>query len=635
MLATELSGVVVGGYRLGALLGRGGMAVVYEAREETLGRSAAVKILATEPASDPEFVARFRREGRLQASLEHPHVVTVYESGSSEYGLYLAMLLVRGPTLSALLAAGDLDARRTLRAAAQVASALDAAHLAGLIHRDVKPGNVLVDDDRAYLSDFGLTRGGAGSGVTGAGQLLGTLAYMAPEVARGEPATGASDRYSFAALLFQCLTGSVVFPRPSAAGVLFAQTSEPPPRISGRRGELPAALDEVFAGALAKAPAERPASATALVEAVAALVDPALGPPVPRRPPPAETTTASPSARFARTARPTSPAHAAPADAARPPSHAAPAGTAPPHTARRRLVGAGALVAAALVGAGVAWWLHGDGAAAPVFPPVRGARVLGSDLARPGVARVCRGGCTLLQTALPGATLVVPQSGVIRRWGVRSAHGELALTVLREREGGFFAVANSRHEFVADAGPHAFATDLAVDQGDLVGVTVLPGSAVGERSAAGAATSRWPGRIRGRQAPAAGEAEEVLLRVELLPGAKQRVPAQLTGEAAASAPAGRERARRRARFTDGRRADVALVELAGRFALDLFAGGHRVARIDVPELRPGGRLIALDVSAEPSEREQLDIDLEYADTDSARILSHFYVAYAREFEFVS
>ncbi|WP_053225867.1 serine/threonine-protein kinase [Solirubrobacter soli] len=708
MLATELSGAIVGGYRLGELLGRGGMAVVYSATHSTLGRPAAVKILSAELAADPDFVTRFRREGRLQASLEHPNVVTVYESGSSSFGLYLAMLLVRGPSLSALLAAGEVDAGRALWVGAQVASALDAAHSAGLVHRDVKPGNVLVDGDHAYLADFGLTRGGAGSGLTAPGRILGTLAYLAPEVARGEPATPASDRYSFAALLFHCLTGSVVFGRPTAAGVLFAHTSEPPPRVSARRPALGGKLDAVFERALAKDPAERPTSATALVEEVAALVDPTLGPPPPRASPPAAATTTAPSARFARppagdtapdrvprgTTRPAAPADpasagtarhdtprdpappdpvprgtmrpAAPTDPAPPnpvprgttrpaapadpasagtarhdtpgdpaPAHSSPAaGTSRPARGRRGLVAA-ALLLAALVGGAIAWMLRGDGAAAPALPPLRGTTVLGSDLAQPGVARVCPGGCTLLQTALPDATLVVPEGGVIRRWGVRSARGELALTVLREREGGFFAVSNSRHEFVTDAGPHAFVTDLAVDRGDLVGVTVLPGSAIGERSVAGAATSRWPGRIRGRQAPLAGERGEVLLRVELLPGASQHVPAQLNGAAAANAPSGSDRARRRARFTDGRRADVALVEVGDRFALDLYAGRRRVARIDVPELRPhGGRLIAFDVSAEPSEREQLDIDLEYANEDSARILSHFYVAYAREFEFV-
>src|SRR5947207_2673489 len=150
-------GTIVGTYRIEGVLGRGGMAVVYSATHVELDRRVALKVIAEELSQSPEFVARFRREGRLQAALEHPHVVTVYEAGESEYGLYLAMRLVPGPTLALLIQERALDAARSLRLLRQVGDALDAAHAAGLVHRDVKPQNVLVGDaDDAYLGDFGL-----------------------------------------------------------------------------------------------------------------------------------------------------------------------------------------------------------------------------------------------------------------------------------------------------------------------------------------------------------------------------------------------------------------------------------------------------------------------------------------------
>jgi serine/threonine-protein kinase len=626
-------GTVVGSYRVEGLLGRGGMAVVYEASHEALDRRVALKLLGGELASDPEFVERFRREGRLQASLEHPHVVTVYEAGESEHGLYLAMRLVRGPTLAALLLDGVLDARRSLGMLEQVAAAIDHAHAAGLVHRDVKPKNVLVGEgDDAYLSDFGLTKLGGSSGITVTGEVVGTLAYLAPEVILGRAAGPESDVYAFGAMLFECLSGTTVFPRASQAAVLYAHTSEPPPRITGRRPELPPALNEVFARALAKDPGERPGSAGAVVASASdALADAgleALGPPPPAVP------------------------------AAPPGSTIEPLPPMPVPATRRDRRGRGILVLAAgmLLGAalatGVALLVSGGDDGTPdsaVPPPAAGSRVLGSDLAARGRARDCRAGrpspdspaCVIAQTSLPGATLVVPTNGVIRRWSVRSARGELALTVLRERGGGAFRVANSRNEFVTDPGVHTFDTELAVDAGDRVGLVVLPGSAVGAAPATtGATTSRWMGEMNGRRPPdrtaGTGFDDELLLRVEYVPGAHQRLPHQVRGAAAATLPAGKERARRRLRFADGRPVAVALVEVRDAFALDLFSDRRRVARMDVPDFRPGdGRLVLFDVEAEPTEPEQIYVDMQYVNGPSTRIIDHFVVAYAREFEFIS
>ena len=155
----------------------------------------------------------------MQASLEHPHVVAVYETVEADEGLFIAMQLVRGPTLATLIAGGALTAARALTLLDQVADAIDAAHAAGLVHRDIKPRNVLVaEGDHAYLADFGLTTLGDETGLTVTGDVLGTVAYLAPEVIRGETATAASDRYAFAALAFECLTGSVAVSAPDAGG---------------------------------------------------------------------------------------------------------------------------------------------------------------------------------------------------------------------------------------------------------------------------------------------------------------------------------------------------------------------------------------------------------------------------------
>ena len=175
-------GSIVGPYRLDRLLGRGGMAVVYEATHETAGRTVALKLIAP-GLDDPMLLQRFAQEGRAQATLDHPHIVTVYEAGASRFGPYLAMRLVRGTTLAGLIDDGALTTARTLELLGQIADALDAAHAGGLVHRDVKPRNVLVEDgDHAYLADFGLTRQGDATGPTLAGQFLGTIAYVAPEV---------------------------------------------------------------------------------------------------------------------------------------------------------------------------------------------------------------------------------------------------------------------------------------------------------------------------------------------------------------------------------------------------------------------------------------------------------------------
>jgi hypothetical protein len=270
------TGATIAGYRIEGVLGTGGMGVVYEATQLSLDRPVALKVIAPHLGADAAFRERFRREAMLQAALDHPHIVTVYEAGESDEGLFLAMRLVRGPSLKDLVLEGGLEPARAVSILAQAASALDAAHEAGLIHRDVKPQNILVDerDEHAYLADFGLIKSSAQRGLTGTGQYLGSLDYVSPEQIRGEPVSALSDVYAFAAVLYECLSGEVPFPRDTEAALLYAHLSEPPPRLTERRAELPDVLDAVIARGLAKQPAERHRSASQLVADAAAALDP-------------------------------------------------------------------------------------------------------------------------------------------------------------------------------------------------------------------------------------------------------------------------------------------------------------------------------------------------------------------------
>ena len=250
------------------------MSVVYRATQLSLNREVALKILSAGLGADPSFRARFEREGRLQATLDHQNIVAVFEAGESDIGLFLAMHLISGPTLKELILDGELDPHRTLCVLTQIARALDAAHASGLIHRDVKPQNILIDKrDHAYLADFGLTKAmDDTSGLTFTGQFLGTIDYVAPEQIQAEPPTAASDCYSLTAVLYECLTGRVPFPQPNEAAVLHAHLVKPPPCVSETRPDLPAALDAVIARGMAKDPVQRPPSASsALADARQAL----------------------------------------------------------------------------------------------------------------------------------------------------------------------------------------------------------------------------------------------------------------------------------------------------------------------------------------------------------------------------
>jgi hypothetical protein len=259
------------GYRLDEMIGHGGMGVVYRATDIHLGRPVALKILSDGAALDERYRMRLLQESRRAASLDHPNVVPVYEAGEADGRLFLAMRYVPGTDLKALLRReGALEPSRAVAIAAQVAGALDAAHRRGLVHRDVKPSNILLDqdDDRehAYLADFGLTQS-TSDGDAADGQFMGTVDYVAPEQIRGEALDGRADQYGLGCLLFECLTGTLPYRGGSDVAALFAHLEEPVPPASERRVGCPVALDAVLARAMAKEPGERFESCAELVAA--------------------------------------------------------------------------------------------------------------------------------------------------------------------------------------------------------------------------------------------------------------------------------------------------------------------------------------------------------------------------------
>ena len=252
------SGEIVGGYRIERLLGRGGMAAVYLAEDTRLKRKVALKVLSPELAADEVFRQRFVDESERLASVDHPNIIPVYEAGQDDGHLFIAMRLVDTTDLKQLIAtAGPLPPERAVALITQVAGALDAAHAKGLVHRDVKPANVLValgsGGDHAYLSDFGLTkRTEETSGLTKTGYFMGTIDYVAPEQISGKGVDGRTDQYALACVLFQCLTGHPPYQRDDDAAVLFSHLSEPVPSVTKARPELPAAIDVVLAKGMAK-----------------------------------------------------------------------------------------------------------------------------------------------------------------------------------------------------------------------------------------------------------------------------------------------------------------------------------------------------------------------------------------------
>ena len=263
------AGSHVDGYVIVRTLGQGGMGAVYLAHDETLDRLVAVKVVAPALAGDERFRHRLLHESRLAARLDHPAIVAVYPAGEVDGQLYLAMRYVEGGSLAERLAGGALDPATALTVLRPVADALDTAHAAGLVHRDVKPANILLDGDRALLADFGLARTVASVASASRDQgLSGTLGYLAPEMIEGDDVDGRADQYALACVAFACLTGREAFARDSDVATIYAHLSEPPPRVSAARAELPRDVDAILARGLAKRPRDRYPSCAAFVEAL-------------------------------------------------------------------------------------------------------------------------------------------------------------------------------------------------------------------------------------------------------------------------------------------------------------------------------------------------------------------------------
>jgi serine/threonine-protein kinase len=265
----------ISGYRLEERIGQGGMAAVFRAHDERLDRQVALKILARALAQDDPFRQRFIAESRAAAAVDDPHIIPVYEAGEADGVLFIAMRLVRGGDLRTMVAEhGPLAPARAAWILSAVASALDAAHAAGLVHRDVKPANMLLDvrpgrPDHVYLSDFGVSKASVStSGLTGSGQFIGTVDYAAPEQIHGQPVDGRTDQYALGCSAFELLCGHPPFFGKQWLAAMYSHLSAPPPGATSVRDELPAAVDDVFARVLAKAPADRFESCQAFTNAL-------------------------------------------------------------------------------------------------------------------------------------------------------------------------------------------------------------------------------------------------------------------------------------------------------------------------------------------------------------------------------
>jgi serine/threonine protein kinase len=455
-------GAEFAGYRIEAVLGRGGVGLVYLAQDLTLPRRVALKILRAEYAEDPQFRERFVRESRLAASLDHLNIVPIYKAGEADGVLYIAMRYVDGTDLRRLLGdLGPLDLDRTLSILGQVAGALDAAHAQALIHRDVKPANILVTPgpdgaaDQAYLVDFGITKRTTTAGLTQAGLFVGTLDYAAPEQIRGQAVDARTDVYSLACVLFECLSGVSPFRREGELDTMQAHLSAPRPALSEIRPEMGAAMDRVVTTGMARDPDDRYGSATALITAARAArpwtgIERRTRPHPPEAPPtrvrraPAPPPPPPPAPAPPRTmARPGAPPAPAPPRAPEPPPPAPP--PVPPRP-RRAIPIVGALVGLALVAlAGILILGRGGGGGTPAASASGAPR----STATPAPIRGLPGALLTLGDFSPGTVTPADRPSDLKLAGVNC--GIPTTGEVDERNVTFVSVDKARSESYFDA----------------------------------------------------------------------------------------------------------------------------------------------------------------------------------------
>jgi serine/threonine protein kinase/DNA-binding beta-propeller fold protein YncE len=436
-------GSLVAGYRLEERIGQGGMAVVFRAYDPRLDRRVALKVLPPGLALDEAFRQRFIRESRAAAAVDDAHIIPVFEAGESDGVLFIAMRYVRGGDLRSLIGrAGPLPSSRVAEIVAQMASALDAAHALGLVHRDVKPANMLLEPstvadrpEHVYLSDFGLSKGAlAATGLTATGQFLGTLDYVSPEQIEGRPIDGRADEYALACSAFEMLCGEPPFQREQGVSVMYAHLSEAPPSVRARRPELPPEIDEVLAKAMAKAPGNRYATCREFAVALRpALGIGATGPEGQPASHPATEVVVTIGSGMAADSLPTSTGESLPTSIGQPersgPPHDEPAAQRPQSPSRRPWWRSPVPVAGICV---LAVLLAGGG-----FLAARGHGNAGHGNAKPGQLR------NLSETALalPGCTTATAKApkltGVVR-----------ATTVLRGSPFGVAVSADGQYSFV-------------------------------------------------------------------------------------------------------------------------------------------------------------------------------------------
>lgn len=370
----DLTGTTLDKYQIVERKGRGGMATVYKAYHPRLNRYVAIKVLHSHLAEAPDFLSRFEREAKAVAALRHPHIVQAYDFDIKGDIYYLVMEFIDGPNLQDRL--NDLTRQSKLmpleevgRILRQVAEALDYAHQQGMLHRDMKPSNVLLDQGgQAYLVDFGIARMLSGTQYTATGELLGTPVYMSPEQGMGQPLTLATDLYSLGIMLYEMLVGQVPFDADTPFGIIHKHINEPPPALRGLRPDLPAGLEQMLAKALAKKPEDRYRSALEMVQAFEQALGMAAREATAPRPPAAQVRAGDP---FATKKQPQpavppaappasipqpkpSPAAAAPKPPAAPVKAPAPAPAAPPVKRKKKSPLLGIFVALLVLGAGIA-----------------------------------------------------------------------------------------------------------------------------------------------------------------------------------------------------------------------------------------------------------------------------------------